>query len=354
VPTTRVPRGPRRLRPNIPDRLRPGSRARRSGVAQPADAPGRLPRHPDASEKAARFVRTCDRVQHPDPDLRRVPASCPGEPGVARDHPPRRQAHLRLRRGHRAEVTGSPGRPTAAPTNVMGPSTWAGTSTWPGRRPQIAVMGAQGAVNIPVPARARRRRRPDALRARRITDTDTLANPYIAAERGYVDAGYPPGRDPAGGHPGATYFAPKSRPATEEHGNIPLDAMRQAIGLPSVSAHIQSAGQSDNLAAHPATCLESVMMNRFGRPAPHPGPLLGHGGRRLYLCCRGELLFGTSSRRDFRVDAVPSSRWSPSTPTRSPRRSCFRVYCTTPPDRVPTIDQRVIAQMPWVKLRSAT
>jgi propionyl-CoA carboxylase beta chain len=49
-------------------------------------------------------------------------------------------------------------------------------------------MGAQGAVNILYRHELRAADDPEALRAELITDyDDTLANPYIAAERGYVD-----------------------------------------------------------------------------------------------------------------------------------------------------------------------
>ncbi len=54
----------------------------------------------DASEKAARFVRTCDAFNIPIVtlvDVPRLPARY--RPGVPRHHPPRRQAALRLRRG---------------------------------------------------------------------------------------------------------------------------------------------------------------------------------------------------------------------------------------------------------------
>ena len=60
---------------------------------------------------------------------------------------------------------------------------------WP--TAQIAVMGAQGAVNILYRkelAEADERRR-GRRRAELVTEyEDTLANPYLAAERGYVDA----------------------------------------------------------------------------------------------------------------------------------------------------------------------
>src|SRR5690606_8365527 len=58
---------------------------------------------------------------------------------------------------------------------------------WP--TAQIAVMGAQGAVNILYRRELAAAEDPDALRAKLIAEyEDTLANPYLAAERGYVDA----------------------------------------------------------------------------------------------------------------------------------------------------------------------
>ena len=58
---------------------------------------------------------------------------------------------------------------------------------WP--TAQIAVMGAQGAVNILYRRELADHPEADARRAALITEYDEeLANPYIAAERGYVDA----------------------------------------------------------------------------------------------------------------------------------------------------------------------
>jgi uncharacterized LabA/DUF88 family protein len=66
----------------------------------------------------------------------------------------------------------------------------------------------------------------------------------------------------------------------------------------------------------------------------------------------GELLFGSSSRRDFRVDAVPLIQVITKHADELIRGELLRVYWyDAARDRVPTIDQRVIAQMPWVKLR---
>ncbi|MFE1979591.1 carboxyl transferase domain-containing protein, partial [Streptomyces hygroscopicus] len=58
---------------------------------------------------------------------------------------------------------------------------------WP--TAQIAVMGAQGAVNILHRRTIAASDDPETTRAELIADyEDTLLNPYIAAERGYVDA----------------------------------------------------------------------------------------------------------------------------------------------------------------------
>ena len=66
----------------------------------------------------------------------------------------------------------------------------------------------------------------------------------------------------------------------------------------------------------------------------------------------GELLFATSSRRDFRVNAVPLIQVVTKHADEIIRGELLRVYWyDAARDRVPTIDQRVIAQMPWVKLR---
>jgi propionyl-CoA carboxylase beta chain len=58
--------------------------------------------------------------------------------------------------------------------------------SWP--TGQIAVMGAQGAVNILYRKEVAAAKDPEAERARLIAEYDnTLANPYLAADRGYVD-----------------------------------------------------------------------------------------------------------------------------------------------------------------------
>jgi len=61
---------------------------------------------------------------------------------------------------------------------------------WP--TAQIAVMGAQGAVNIlyrrEIAAAGSPQEQAALRKARETGYEDTLANPYVAADRGYVDA----------------------------------------------------------------------------------------------------------------------------------------------------------------------
>jgi uncharacterized LabA/DUF88 family protein len=66
----------------------------------------------------------------------------------------------------------------------------------------------------------------------------------------------------------------------------------------------------------------------------------------------GELLFSAASRREYRVDADKLIQALTRHAEDLVRGELLRVYWyDAARDRVPTIDQRVIAQMPWVKLR---
>ena len=66
----------------------------------------------------------------------------------------------------------------------------------------------------------------------------------------------------------------------------------------------------------------------------------------------GELLFSTAARREYRVDTDKLIQALTRHADDQVRGELLRVYWyDAARDRVPTIDQRVIAQMPWVKLR---
>ncbi|MDQ6874349.1 MAG: acyl-CoA carboxylase subunit beta [Actinomycetota bacterium] len=144
----------------------------------------------DASEKAARFVRTCDAFNLPVLTFVDVPGFLPGTSqewgGIIRRGAkliyayaeatvPKVTVITRKAYGGAYDVMGS--KHLGADVNLAWPTA------------QIAVMGAQGAVNILYRREISEAGDPDARRAELITEyEDRLANPYVAAERGYVDA----------------------------------------------------------------------------------------------------------------------------------------------------------------------
>jgi uncharacterized LabA/DUF88 family protein len=94
------------------------------------------------------------------------------------------------------------------------------------------------------------------------------------------------------------------------------------------------------------------MMTEFAAPLPILARYAVMVDVGYIYAAAGELLFGSSSRRDFRVDAVPLIQVVTKHADDLIRGELLRVYWyDAARDRVPTIDQRVIAQMPWVKLR---
>ncbi|GAA2391956.1 acyl-CoA carboxylase subunit beta [Nonomuraea africana] len=143
-----------------------------------------------ASEKAARFVRTCDAFNIPVLTFVDVPGFLPGTDqewnGIIR-----RGAKLLYAYAEATVplVTVITRKAYGGAYDVMG-SKHLGADinlAWP--TAQIAVMGAQGAVNILYRRELAAADDPDAERARLVTEyEDTLANPFLAAERGYVDA----------------------------------------------------------------------------------------------------------------------------------------------------------------------
>jgi propionyl-CoA carboxylase beta chain len=179
----------------------------------------------DASEKAARFVRTCDAFNIPVLTFVDVPGFLPGTDqewnGIIR-----RGAKLIYAYAEATVplVTVITRKAYGGAYDVMG-SKHLGADinlAWP--TAQIAVMGAQGAVNILYRTELATAEDPEARRAELITEyEDTLANPYIAAERGYIDAVITP-------HETRTEITRalrllRTKRATlppKKHGNIPL------------------------------------------------------------------------------------------------------------------------------------
>ncbi len=142
-----------------------------------------------ASEKAARFVRTCDAFNIPVLTFVDVPGFLPGT-GQEWEGIIRRGAKLIYAYAEATVpmITTITRKAYGGAYDVMG-SKHLGADlnlAWP--TAEIAVMGAQGAVNILYRKELASAADPEAERARLIDEyTDTLANPYIAAERGYVD-----------------------------------------------------------------------------------------------------------------------------------------------------------------------
>ena len=143
-----------------------------------------------ASEKAARFVRTCDAFNIPVLTFVDVPGFLPGT-GQEWEGIIRRGAKLIYAYAEATvpKVTVITRKAYGGAYDVMGSKHLGADLNFAWPTAQIAVMGAQGAVNILHRARLSGAEDPAALRAELITEyEDMLANPYIAAERGYVDA----------------------------------------------------------------------------------------------------------------------------------------------------------------------
>ena len=179
----------------------------------------------DASEKAARFVRTCDAFNIPVLTFVDVPGFLPGTDqewnGIIR-----RGAKLIYAYAEATVplVTVITRKAYGGAYDVMG-SKHLGADlnlAWP--TAEIAVMGGQGAVNILYRKELAESTDPEAERARLLAEyQDTLANPYIAAERGYVDRVILPSETRLIVTRGLRALRNKraTRPP-KKHGNIPL------------------------------------------------------------------------------------------------------------------------------------
>ncbi|SCG43804.1 propionyl-CoA carboxylase carboxyltransferase subunit [Micromonospora siamensis] len=178
-----------------------------------------------ASEKAARFVRTCDAFNIPVLTFVDVPGFLPGT-GQEWDGIIRRGAKLIYAYAEATvpKVTVITRKAYGGAYDVMGSKHLGADLNFAWPTAQIAVMGAQGAVNILYRSELANAEDPAAVRAEKIAEyEDTLANPYIAAERGYVDSVIPP-------HETRTQIVRALRVLRtkretlppKKHGNIPL------------------------------------------------------------------------------------------------------------------------------------
>jgi acetyl-CoA carboxylase carboxyltransferase component len=179
----------------------------------------------DASDKAARFVRTCDCFNVPILTLVDVPGFLPGV----------EQEHRGIIR-HGAKLLYAYCEATVPKVTVITRKAYGGAYdvmsskhvrgdlnyAWP--TAEIAVMGVEGAVNIVFREDIAGANDPDAERRRLVAEyEERFANPYIAAARGYVDEVILPSETRArvGGALAMLENKRQSVPP-KKHGNIPL------------------------------------------------------------------------------------------------------------------------------------
>ncbi|HEX6216160.1 MAG TPA: carboxyl transferase domain-containing protein, partial [Vicinamibacterales bacterium] len=143
----------------------------------------------DASVKGARFVRFCDAFNIPLVTFEDVPGFLPGT----------RQEYGGIIR-HGAKLLFAFAEATVPKITVITRKAYGGAYcvmaskhirtdfnyAWPSA--EIAVMGAEGAVNILYKREIEKSKDPAATRAQKIAEfRERFASPYVAAERGYVD-----------------------------------------------------------------------------------------------------------------------------------------------------------------------
>jgi propionyl-CoA carboxylase beta chain len=179
----------------------------------------------DASVKGARFVRFCDAFNIPLVTFEDVPGFLPGT----------RQEYGGIIR-HGAKLLFAFAEATVPKVTVITRKAYGGAYcvmaskhirtdlnfAWP--TAEIAVMGPEGAVNILYKRELDKAADPEALRAARVAEfREKFANPYIAAERGFIDEVIQPRQTRArliAALAGLETKRDKNPP--KKHGNIPL------------------------------------------------------------------------------------------------------------------------------------
>jgi acetyl-CoA carboxylase carboxyltransferase component len=143
----------------------------------------------DSSEKAARFVRTCDAFNIPLVTFVDVPGFMPGTDqeygGIIRHGAKLLYAYCEATVPRVQVIT----RKAYGGAYVVMNSKSIGADlayAWPSA--ELAVMGPQGAVEIVYRRELAEAADPEARRAELVEEyTERYANPYVAAERGYID-----------------------------------------------------------------------------------------------------------------------------------------------------------------------
>jgi acetyl-CoA carboxylase carboxyltransferase component len=179
----------------------------------------------DSSEKAARFVRTCDAFNIPLVTFVDVPGFMPGTDqeygGIIRHGAKLLYAYCEATVPRISIIT----RKAYGGAYVVMDSKSIGSDlcfAWP--TAELAVMGPQGAVGIVYKRELDSASDPAARRAELVEEyTERFANPYIAAERGYVDDVIDPADTRKMLSRGLALLKTKREELPKrKHGNVPL------------------------------------------------------------------------------------------------------------------------------------
>jgi propionyl-CoA carboxylase beta chain len=179
----------------------------------------------DSSVKAARFVRTCDAFNIPLVTFVDVPGFLPGTSqewgGIIRHGAKLLYAYAEATVPKLAVITR---KAYGGAYDVMSSKHIRADFNFAWPTAEVAVMGPEGAVNIIFRSELAEADDPEARRAELIADyRERFANPYTAAERGYVDDVIDPRRTrPVLIDALRTAATKRERLPSRKHGNIPL------------------------------------------------------------------------------------------------------------------------------------
>jgi propionyl-CoA carboxylase beta chain len=179
----------------------------------------------DSSVKAARFVRTCDAFNIPVVTFVDVPGFLPGTAqewgGIIRHGAKLLYAYAEATVPKLAVITR---KAYGGAYDVMSSKHIRADFNFAWPTAEVAVMGPEGAVNIIFRKELEGADDAAATRAELITDyRERFANPYVAAERGYVDDVIEPRRTRAVlADALETTLTKRERRPPRKHGNIPL------------------------------------------------------------------------------------------------------------------------------------
>ncbi len=219
-----VLRDPRRLRPQPGRRLRPLRQPERGDRRQPAGLPRRGARHRRLAQRGA-LRPLLRRLQLPLVTFEDVPGFLPGTQqefgGIIK---------------HGAKLLFAYAEATVPKITVITRKAYGGAYCVMSSKhlrtdvnfayptAEIAVMGPEGAVNILYRREIEEAADPAARRQEKVAEYRArFSSPYIAAERGFVDAIIEPQADPAGDRPRpAPAGVQAGQRAAKKHGNIPL------------------------------------------------------------------------------------------------------------------------------------